>query len=134
MENQKTKLISVYVGNLNYKCQEGDLLSLFKRFGYIKNVKVLREGKENKSKGIAFVDMVDMKKAKEAIDALNGKKYEGRTLKVSLAKTQDFHADRREKREDEEFDKAEKKLAKKIKRKSKKTGLASLLAFKNQAK
>lgn len=50
----------------------------------------MREGKENKSKGVAFVDMVNIKDAQTAIEALDGSKVDGRTLKVSLAKTQGF--------------------------------------------
>ncbi len=88
MQNQT--IHSVYIGNLNYNSEEGDILGLFKKFGYIKNIKIMREGKLNKSKGFAFVDMVNLEEAKKAIEALDGKQHGGRTLKASLAKTQDF--------------------------------------------
>lgn len=86
----KKKVHSIYIGNLNYKYDEGEILGLFKKFGYIANIKIMREGKENKSKGFAFVDMTNLDEAKKAVEALNGKVHGGRTLKVSLAKTQDF--------------------------------------------
>jgi RNA recognition motif-containing protein len=88
MKNQE--IHSVYIGNLNYNNEEGDILGLFKKFGYIKNIKIMREGKLNKSKGFAFVDMVNLQEAKKAIEALDGKEHGGRTLKVSLAQTQNF--------------------------------------------
>ena len=88
MNNQQ--IHSVYIGNLNYNYEEGEILGLFKKFGFIKNIKVMREGKLNKSKGFAFVDMVNLQEAKKAIEALDGKECGGRTLKVSLAQTQNF--------------------------------------------
>lgn len=81
---------SVYIGNLNYNYEEGEILGLFKRFGYINNIKIMREGKANKSKGFAFVDMVKLEEAQAAVEALNGKVHGGRTLKASIAETQNF--------------------------------------------
>ena len=73
---------------------------VFKKYGYVKNVKILKEGKLNKSKGVAFVDMVALEDAQKAITELNGSLYKGRTLKVSLAKTQDFKKSRIKNRTD----------------------------------
>lgn len=85
-----TGIHSVYVGNLSYNRDENGILGLFKQYGFIKNIKLMREGKEDKSKGVAFVDMVNMNDALRAITALDGTQVDGRTLKVSLAATQDF--------------------------------------------
>ncbi|MBT3584738.1 MAG: RNA-binding protein, partial [Halobacteriovoraceae bacterium] len=90
MEKKNTGIHSIYVGNLNYNTDEDQLLGLFKSFGYIKNIKIMREGKANKHKGIAFVDMVNLADAEKAIKAIDGKLNYGRTLKVSLATTQNF--------------------------------------------
>ena len=40
--------------------------------------------------GVAFVDMVNINEAKKAIEKLNGTKFSGRTIKVSMANTQNF--------------------------------------------
>ena len=93
MEKKKnTGIHTVYVGNLSYNRDENGILDLFKQYGFIKNIKIMREGKEDKSKGVAFVDMVNMRDAKKAIKSLNGSIVDGRTLKVSMATTQGFVA------------------------------------------
>lgn len=90
MEKKNKQLYSIYVGNLHYNLDENHILGLFKSFGYIENIKILREGKENTSKGVAFVNMVDLKAAEAAVKALNELPHCGRTLKVRLANTQNF--------------------------------------------
>lgn len=104
MKTKNTGIHTIYVGNLNYNTDENHLLGLFKEYGYIKNIKILREGKENKSKGIAFIDMVNLDEAKKAIDEVNGKEFFGRTLKASLANTQNFkeNPNRFQKEQDQE--------------------------------
>ncbi|MGB0453423.1 MAG: RNA recognition motif domain-containing protein [Bacteriovoracaceae bacterium] len=90
MSKQKSRSHSLYVGNLHYKLDEDHVLGLFKKYGYIKNIKIMREGKENKSKGVAFVEMTSLEDANKAIANVNGLLHNGRTLKVSIAKTQNF--------------------------------------------
>jgi RNA recognition motif-containing protein len=76
---------TIYIGNLNYKRDEEGVKALFAQFGYVKSVKLLmREGTELKS-GVAFVQMTNKDKALMAVDRLNGKIVDQRTLKVSIA-------------------------------------------------
>ena len=79
--NSKT----VYVGNLNYERDEDGVKALFKSFGHVGAVFVIKDPKTKKSKGIAFVKMPAGKDALRAIDELNGKIVDGRRLKVSEA-------------------------------------------------
>lgn len=81
---------TVYIGNLSYNRNEDGVLGIFKQYGFIKNIKIMREGKEDKSKGVAFVDMVNMNDALKAIKSLNGSLIDGRTVKCSMASTQGF--------------------------------------------
>lgn len=131
-----TGIHSVYVGNLSYNRDENGILGLFKQYGYIKEIKLMREGKEDKSKGVAFVDMVNIKDAQRAIDALNGTQVDGRTLKVSMAATQGFvPKDKLEENEDKPFQLSRKKelgLMKKERRVNKTKGLQAL--FESQKK
>lgn len=131
MEKKKnTGVHTIYVGNLSFNRGEDGILGLFKKYGFIKNIKVMREGKEDKSKGVAFVDMVNMQDAMKAINALDGAQVDGRTLKVSMANTQDYvPKDKDELPADKPFKLTKKEeigLMKKDRRQNKKKGLQVL--------
>lgn len=125
-----TGVHTVYVGNLSYNRDENGLLGLFKEYGFIKNIKIMREGKEDKSKGVAFVDMVNMKDALNAVDKLDGSKVDGRTLKVSMASTQGFiPKESQEEKREESFKLTRKEeigMMKKERRQTKSQGLKVL--------
>lgn len=131
-----TGIHSVYVGNLSYNRDENGILGLFKQYGFIKSIKLMREGKEDKSKGVAFVDMVNMNDALRAIKGLDGTQIDGRTLKVSLANTQDYvpGADDTDKKEVpfQVSRKQEVGLMKKDRRKTQQKGLDVLLNLKKK--
>lgn len=76
---------TIYIGNLNYNFQEKDLDQLFSKYGKIKFINLIRNKEDNKSKGIAFIDMFDPIQADKAIKSLNGKVLGSRTIKVSEA-------------------------------------------------
>jgi RNA recognition motif-containing protein len=76
----------VYIGNLNYKKDEFGIMNMFKPFGYVEKVNLIKDEKTETSKGIAFVEMQTKKAANEAVAELNGKVIDGRTVKVSIAK------------------------------------------------
>lgn len=75
----------VYIGNLNYKKDEFGIMQMFKPFGYVENVNLIKDEKTETSKGFAFVEMQNKKAANEAVTTLNGKVIDGRTVKVSIA-------------------------------------------------
>lgn len=77
--------LTIYIGNLLYSKTESEIKGLFSKFGVVKYVKIVVDPKTNKSKGIAFVQMPDKNEALKAIEKLNGKELDGRTLKVSIA-------------------------------------------------
>jgi RNA recognition motif-containing protein len=70
---------SLYVGNLPYEVTEDDLRNLFAEFGPVEEVRVI-EGK-----GFGFVDLPE-EKAAEATEAVNGREYQGRVLRVDEAR------------------------------------------------
>ena len=76
----------VYIGNLNYNKDMYGIMDMFKPFGYVEKVNLIRDEKTEASKGIAFVEMQTKKAAAEAVAELNGKVIDGRTVKVSIAK------------------------------------------------
>ena len=81
--------ITIYVGNLNYKRDEQKIKHLFSRYGYVKEVFLMKDQTTKQSKGFAFVIMPKLADATKAIEALDGKEIDGRTLKVSIAKERD---------------------------------------------
>lgn len=83
---QKDSDIStIYIGNLRYSKTEQDLKKLFENYGKVTYVKLMLDTKTFKSKGYAFIQMNNKIHATKAIESLNGKQMDGRTLKVSLA-------------------------------------------------
>lgn len=69
----------IYVGNLKYAVTDEQLAKLFADFGEVKSANVI------KGKGFGFVEMGTVEEANKAYDALNGKEYEGRTLRIADA-------------------------------------------------
>lgn len=63
-----------------------DLEEVFAKFGAVKSCKIINDRDTGRSKGFAFVEMDVDSEAQSAIDELNGKEIEGRTLKVNEAR------------------------------------------------
>ncbi len=77
--------MNIYVGNLSYEVTEDDLRATFEEYGQVSTATVIKDKFSGKSKGFGFVEMAEAEEAKKAIDALNGKEYRGRTVKVNEA-------------------------------------------------
>ncbi len=75
----------LFVGNLTFTASEDDLRNLFGQAGTIVDVKIVTERETGRSRGFAFVEMSSAAEASEAISQVNGRDFEGRTLKVSEA-------------------------------------------------
>ncbi|MDD1728398.1 MAG: RNA-binding protein [Methanospirillum sp.] len=66
----------LFVGNLTYSVREGQLKTLFSRFGEVISVKVLEK------KGYGFVEMGTPEQAQSAREALSETEFEGRNLLI----------------------------------------------------
>ena len=73
----------LYVGNLPFSVTEDDLRTLFSQHGEVVSVSVITDRETGRPRGFGFVEMEN---ADEAIKALDGHEYEGRNLKVNLAR------------------------------------------------
>lgn len=71
----------LYVGNFSYSVTKEDLEELFSNYE-VREIKVI-EGK-----GFGFVELASPAEAEKAKEALNGKDYTGRTLRVDEARPQ----------------------------------------------
>ena len=78
--------MQIYVGNMNYRTTEEAINKLFSQFGEVASVKLISDRETGRAKGFGFVTMNDDSAAKEAIEALNEKEFEGRSLRINEAK------------------------------------------------
>ena len=76
----------IYVGNMSYSTTEQDLEELFTQYGTVLNVNIVFDRDTNRSKGFAFVEMEDDDAADKAITEMNDKEFQGRNLRVNVAK------------------------------------------------
>ncbi|QVL33031.1 RNA-binding protein [Telmatocola sphagniphila] len=75
---------NLYVGNLPFSTTNEDLSAAFGAFGQVSKVQVVIDRETGRSRGFAFVEMAGG--ADEAIAAMNGAMFQGRTLTVNEAK------------------------------------------------
>ena len=78
--------MNIYVSNLGFNVQDGDLKEFFTPFGDVSSAKVINDKFTGQSRGFGFVEMSDDVAAKKAITELDQSTVEGRTIKVTEAK------------------------------------------------
>ena len=76
----------LYVGNLPYSIGETELQELFGKAGNVETVRVMRDMATGRARGFAFVEMATEEGASKAIENLNGRDLQGRTITVSEAR------------------------------------------------
>ena len=80
---------SLFVGNLNFQTTESELSELFKPFGQVTRVNLVKDRETGRARGFAFVEMPNDEEAAKAIAGLDGKPVGGRNLKVNEARPKD---------------------------------------------
>lgn len=75
----------IYAGGLPYSYADQDLERLFAAHGAVTSAQVISDRYTGQSKGFGFVEMSESD-ATAAINALNGKSVDGRSLTVNEAK------------------------------------------------
>jgi RNA recognition motif-containing protein len=78
--------MKMYVGNLPFKCTEDDLRELFAAHGEVSSASLVMDRETGRPRGFGFVEMPDSAQANAAIEALNGKPFQGRDLTVNEAR------------------------------------------------
>lgn len=76
---------NIYVGNLPFSASEEQINELFAQYGEVVRVSLITDRETGRPRGFGFVEMDD-ERAEEAIQALNGRDFGGRTLRVNLAR------------------------------------------------
>lgn len=74
------------MGSLSYNVTSAKLEELFSEFGKIQSAEVIIDRRTGQSKGFGFVEMDNASEAKKAIEGLNGKEVDGRTIVVNEAR------------------------------------------------
>ena len=77
--------MNLYVGNLPWSAAEEEIEAYFAEHGEVVDVRIITEGRSGRSKGFGFVEMASDEAGKAAIEALNGKEFGGRELRVDTA-------------------------------------------------
>lgn len=77
--------MNIFVSNINYATKDYELQDLFSEFGEVSSVKIITDKETGRSRGFGFIEMEDAE-GQQAVDALNQKEFNGKTLNVSEAK------------------------------------------------
>jgi RNA recognition motif-containing protein len=77
--------VELYVGNLPWSINDEGLTNLFAAHGAVERAKVVMDRETGRSRGFGFVTMPNASEGQASIQALNGKEYEGRALRVREA-------------------------------------------------
>ena len=74
----------MYVGNLPFTATEDGVRTLFSAHGTVEKVSLINDRDTGQPRGFGFVEM-SSSDASRAMQALNGKDFDGRSLKVNEA-------------------------------------------------
>ena len=82
---EKAKMFTnVFIKNLPEELDESKLTELFEKYGQITSLKIMK-GDDGKSKGFGFVSYEDPGEAEAAVEELNNKDMDGKTMYVGRA-------------------------------------------------
>jgi cold-inducible RNA-binding protein len=76
----------LFIGNLPFSATEQSVRALFEPHGNIDSLALIKDRDTGQPRGFGFVEMSNSD-ASKAMQALNGKDFEGRALKVNEAQS-----------------------------------------------
>ena len=77
-------MTKLYVGNLPFTATEESVRGLFTSHGTVEKVSLITDRDTGRPRGFGFVEMSNAD-ASRAMQALNGKEFDGRSLKINEA-------------------------------------------------
>jgi cold-inducible RNA-binding protein len=86
--------VRLFVGNLDYSVNEGELREYFTAVGPPSQVALPVDRETGRPRGFAFVEFADQATAEEVIRRFNGQPLKGRPLAISEARARDQSAPR----------------------------------------
>ncbi|MBI5237435.1 MAG: RNA-binding protein [Deltaproteobacteria bacterium] len=78
--------INIYVGNLSFNADEGELKGMFEAYGEVDSAKIITDQFTGRSRGFGFIEMRNREEGLKAIQELDAKNVGGRSLKVNEAR------------------------------------------------
>lgn len=86
----------LYVGNLSYNTTEDDIEALFRQAGDVVSCQLMLDKFTSRSRGFAFVEMGTHEEAESAVTMFNEQDFQGRSLRVNLARPREERPVRRD--------------------------------------
>ena len=77
---------NIFVGNLSFGTTEDTLRSMFASYGAVDRVNIVTDRDSGQPRGFAFIEMSVDSEGNAAINGLNGKDVDGRSLNVNEAR------------------------------------------------
>ena len=78
--------MNLYVGGLSFDTSDDGLKTFFEQAGTVEAARVITDRDSGRSRGFGFVEMATEDEGRKAIEELNGKTLDGRTLTVNEAR------------------------------------------------
>ncbi|XP_029308944.1 cold inducible RNA binding protein a isoform X2 [Cottoperca gobio] len=75
----------LFIGGLSFDTTDESLSAAFCKYGVIESVAVIRDKETGKSRGFGFVKYENAEDAKDALDGMNCKSLDGRSIRVDEA-------------------------------------------------
>ena len=76
----------LFVGGLSYSTTQESLQEHFSSCGTVESAKIIMDRDSGQSRGFGFVEMATDEEAQDALSKFDGEEFEGRRLKVDLAR------------------------------------------------
>jgi RNA recognition motif-containing protein len=78
----------LFIGNLPFSATEQSVRALFEPHGTIESLALINDRDTGRPRGFGFIEM-SSSDASKAMQALNGREFDGRTLKVNEAQSKE---------------------------------------------
>jgi cold-inducible RNA-binding protein len=88
MQEEAPVSMKLYVGGLSFDTTDVTLSGFFEQAGTVESAVVVTDRFSGRSRGFGFVEMATSAEGRKAIEELNGKVLDGRTLTVDEARPQ----------------------------------------------
>lgn len=80
---------NLFVGSLAFATTDDGLRAHFEQVGTVASARVITDRETGRSRGFGFVEFENDADNQKAVDQLNGKELDGRTINVSIARPKD---------------------------------------------
>lgn len=75
----------LFIGGISWNLEWQELKDIFKEYGEVVYVKIIKDRETGKSKGFGFIEFSNIEDAKKAKDAMDWAEVDGRVINVDYA-------------------------------------------------